>query len=157
MYAVKVFRFMSKEEFEKYRNGEILINTAKHIAKTNSKGFCFLSFEDFTPEEAMHFLSGIVNFEVCAIFETNTRLTKSYGVYAEPINSTANTLKDIMSLFQAFYNRFTATEYCTTEYDKKKMKLLKYSENIWEQWRKLEEQGSLKWIEVNKENKRDEL
>lgn len=85
------------------------------------------------------------------------RLTKSYGVYAEPINSTANTLKDIMSLFQAFYNRFTATEYCTTEYDKKKMKLLKYSENIWEQWRKLEEQGSLKWIEVNKENKRDEL
>ncbi len=157
MYAVKVFRFMSKEEFEKYRNGEILINTAKHIAKTNSKGFCFLSLKDFTPEEAIHFLSGIVNFEVCAVFETDEILTKSYGIYAKPIKDTGNTLKDLMNLFYGFNNGFTASEYCATEYDNKEMKLLKYSENIWEQWRKLEEQGSLKWIEVNKENKRDEL
>ncbi len=153
MYAVKVFRFMSKEEFDSYMNGDILINTVKHKAKTNSKGFCFFSLEDFEPEDAMHFLSGIVNFEVCAVFETAERLIKSYGVYAKPIKSTGNALEDLINLFYGFNNRFTASEYCATEYDNKKMKLLKYSRNIWEQWCKLEEQSSLKWIEVNKENK----
>ena len=51
---MKVFRFMSKVEFEKYKNNFILKNNKKHDRKTNSIGFCFLNVEDFTPEEAMH-------------------------------------------------------------------------------------------------------
>lgn len=52
---MKVFRFMSKLEFEKYKNDITLINNKKHDGKTNSIGFCFLNIEEFTPEEAMHF------------------------------------------------------------------------------------------------------
>ena len=39
---MKIFRFMSRAEFEKYKNNEVLKNDTKHIGKTNSVGFCFL-------------------------------------------------------------------------------------------------------------------
>ena len=145
---MKVFRFMSKVEFEKYKNNFILKNNRKHDGKTNSIGFCFLNVEDFTPEEAMHFLSGIVTFDVCAVFETDEKLDKTYGIYAKPIKSTGNPIEDLMNLFCGFNERFTADEYCITEYDKKRMKLIKYSEEIWKQWNPRENQEELKWVEV---------
>lgn len=131
---MEVFRFMSIEEFEKYRNGSILINNTKHIGRTNSTGFCFFNLKDFKPEEAMHFLSGIVSFDICAVFETNEKLEKTYGGYKNPFNNTE-------------LNIFIADEYCITEYDNKRFKLLKYSENIWRQWDILEKQKELKWKE----------
>ena len=126
----------------------ILKNNKKHDGKTNSIGFCFLNVEDFTPEEAMHFLSGIVTFDVCAVFETDEKLDKTYGIYAKPIKSTGNPIEDLMNLFCGFNERFTADEYCITEYDKKRMKLIKYSEEIWKQWNPRENQEELKWVEV---------
>ena len=147
---MKVFRFMSKEEFEKYMNGDILINTVEHIAKTNSRGFCFLSLKDFEPEEAMHFLSGIVTFDVCAVFETDVKLNKSYGVYAKPIKETGNIMNDLINLFSNF-TTFKTNEYCTTSYDKRKMKLIRYTENIWKQWNPAEKQLKLDWKEAKYE------
>lgn len=145
---MKVFRFMSKEEFEKYNKNLTLKNNKKHDGKTNSIGFCFLNMEEYMPEEAMHFLSGIATFDVCAVFETEEKMNKTYGVYAKPIKSTGNPMEDLMNLFMGFTDRFTADEYCITEYSKKTMKLLKYSEEIWKQWNPAEEQLKLKWTEV---------
>lgn len=145
---MKVFRFMSKEEFEKYNKNLTLKNNKKHDGKTNSIGFCFLNMEEYMPEEAMHFLSGIVTFDVCAVFETEEKLHKTYGIYAKPIKSTENSIEDLMNLLGGFNERFTANEYCITEYDNKKMKLIKYSEEIWKQWNPIEEQTKLKWVEV---------
>lgn len=142
---MKVFRFMSKIEFEKYRNSFTLKNNKKHDGRTNSVGFCFLSIEDFTPEEAMHFLNGIATFDVCAVFETKENLNKTYGVYAKPIKSTGNLMEDWIKLLCGFNDRFKANEYCITEYDKNKMKLIKYSENIWQQWNPTKQQPKLKW------------
>lgn len=147
---MEVFRFMSKEEFKKYMNGEELVNKKEYRAKTNSKGFCFLDLKDFTPEEAIHFLSGIVSFDVCAVFETKDKMQKTYGVYAKPFKSTGNSIEDLLNIFSGFTDRFTANEYCTTEYNKETMKLLKYSEEIWKQWNPAEEQSKIKWVEVYK-------
>ena len=143
---MKVFRFMSNDEFEKYRNNITLKNDKKHEQKTNSIGFCFLNTEDYTPEEAMHFLSGIVSFDICAVFETEENLQKTYGVYAKPIKSTGNPMEDLIKLLCGLNDKFTTNEYCTTEYDKKTMKLMKYSENIWNQWNPLEQQPKLEWV-----------
>lgn len=144
---MKVFRFMSKVEFEKYKHNFTLQNNTKHDGKTNSVGFCFLDIEEFTPEEAMHFLSGIVTFDVCAVFETEEKLHKTYGIYAKPIKSTGNLMEDLLNVLGGFTDRFTANEYCITEYNKETMKLLKYSKEIWKQWNPIEEQTKLKWVE----------
>ncbi len=144
---MKIFRFMSKKEFEKYENGETLKNNTIHKGKTNSIGFCFLDAEEYTPEKALHFLSGIVAFDICAVFETEKKLNKTYGVYAKPIKSTGNPFEDLLNIFAGYMDNFTANEYCTTKYSNKDFKLLKYSENIWEQWEPKEEQSKIKWRE----------
>ena len=144
---MKIFRFMSKVEFEKYKKNFTLKNNKKHEGKTNSVGFCFLNIEDFTPEEAMHFLSGIATFDVCAVFETEEKMQKTYGIYAKPLKSTGNPMEDLINLLMGFTDRFTADEYCITEYNKNNMKLLKYSENIWKQWNPAEAQTKLQWKE----------
>jgi len=92
----------------------------------------------------MHFLSGIATFDVCAVFETKEELQKTYGIYAKPIKGTGNSMEDLLNVFSEFTDRFTANEYCTTEYNKETMKLLKYSEEIWKQWNPIEEQPKLK-------------
>ena len=145
---MKIFRFMSKKEFEKYRSGEILENKTIHTNKTNSIGFCFFNIDNYKPERAMHFLSGIVTFDVCAVFETEKKLNKTYGVYAKPIKSTGNSFEDLLNLFARFTDTFTANEYCITKYNNKDFKLLKYSEDIWKQWQSIEEQQEFIWKEV---------
>lgn len=140
---MKVFRFMSKEEFEKFNNGETLYNYKQHNEnKTTSTGFCFFNLKDYKPYETIHFLSGIVNFDVCAIFEVErNKLKERYGRYNK---------QNTMLIPCIFLQSFFATEYCTTEYSNKDFKLLKYSEDIWKQWRLAEEQEDLEWIEVDR-------
>lgn len=142
-----LFRFMSKKEFEAFREGKTLINETKHQGKTNSEGFCFFNINDYTPEEALHFLSGIVSFDVCVVFETKRILKQTYGIYAEPIKEIGNILDDLIKVLSGQIKKFTATEYCTTKYNNKDFKILKYGENLWKQW-KPEEQTKIKWIEV---------
>lgn len=133
---------MSIEEFAKFNNGEILHNDRVHNAKTTSKGFCFFDLKDYRPHEAMHFLSGLVSFDICAVFEVDkSKLKERWGVYAKHDNAT---------FFNLYRKTFHATEYCTTEYSNKDFKLIKFSECIWDQYDILEEQKELKWIEVDK-------
>lgn len=109
---MKLFRFMSKNEFDAYMNGDTLKNYAKHKGYTNSKGFCFMNLEDYEPEYAYSFLSGIVSVGVCVVFETDKILTKSYGRYAVPEGN--------------IFDSFISNEYCIEEYNKNDFKLIKY-------------------------------
>lgn len=137
---------MSIEEFAKFNNGEILHNDRVHNAKTTSKGFCFFDLKDYNPHEAVHFLSGLVSFDVCAVFEVDkSKLKERWGKYHK-----LNTMLIPCMFPQVFY----ATEYCTTEYSNKDFKLIKFSECIWDQYDILEEQKELKWIEVNRNEQR---
>ena len=133
---------MSKEEFERFNNGETLYNYKQHDEnKTTSTGFCFFDLNDYEPYEAVHFLSGIVSFDVCAVFETDkSNLKERYGRYNKQ-----NTMLIPYMFPQVFY----ATEYCTIKYSNKDFKLIKYSQDIWKQWRLPEEQEDLKWEEIN--------
>lgn len=145
---MKLFRFMSNTEFQKYQNGEILKNNTIHEAKTNSVGFCFLDFKDYTPEYALHFLSGIVSFDVCAVFETEEKINQSYGIYAKPLEETGDPLSDLIYFIKRFNEKITVNEYCTQKYSNKNMKLIKYSKEIWNQYGSLNNQQKLKWVEV---------
>lgn len=131
---------MNKNEFEKFKNGETLYNNTVHNAKTTSKGFCFFDLNDYRPHNAIHFLSGIVNFDICAVFETDKRnLKERYGKY----------YRQSTTLFPCiFLSVFYATEYCTTKYSNSNFRLIKYTENLWEQYAILEEQQDFNWKEV---------
>lgn len=151
---MKVFRFMSYEEFKKYKEGQVLENNTRHIGKTNSVGFCFLDADEIDIKEALHFLSGIASFDICAVFETNKKLNKTYGEYAKPIKDydKQNPLQfyhDLITLSSDIpENRRRINEYCTKKYSKADFKLIKYSENIWNQWNIIDHQKELIWKEV---------
>lgn len=72
---------MSREEFEKFNAGEVLYNNTRHNAKTSSIGFCFFDLKDHNPHEAVHFLSGLVNFDICAVFEADKSKLKEKWEY----------------------------------------------------------------------------
>lgn len=147
---MRVFRFMCKEEFDRLNNGEILTNYTNHKKnglKTDSIGFCFFDEEEIDIKEAIHFLSGIVSFDICAVFETEkNNLKQGYGIYAKPLSRTGILALD---LYNVMTNRekIQRTEYSTTTYNNSKFKLIKYSENIWSQYNPIEKQKELMWKE----------
>lgn len=116
---MKVFRFMSKKEYEKLINGEKLINRAKHMAHTTSVGFCFMDLKDNPPEVAYHYLIGLVCPEVCVIFNVKNKnvLSKGYGRYTD-INS------------KNFFARCIREEYYTTQYSKEDLEPIMVSKKI---------------------------
>ena len=129
---MKLFRFMSKDEFEKLINGEKLVNGKKHPGNTDSIGFCFMPYkEDEDIEYAHEYLSGIVTEDIIVVFETDkNNLNKSWGIYADP--------------YGHFFDTITETEYCTTNYNKNTFKILKYGVNI-------DEHGlNIKWYNTEK-------
>ena len=97
-------------------------------------------------------MSGIASFDICAVFETQEEMKKTYGIYAKPIKLKPNEdlIESIYRMLTDFDNTMTVDEYCISEYDNKKMKLIKYSEDIWKQWQPAKEQAKLKWIKGNK-------
>lgn len=143
-----VFRFMSKEEFYKYLNSETLKNNTRHCenSRTTSVGFCFFNIEDITPTEAMHRLSGIVSFDVCAVFDVNDKLLKkSYGMYATKIENTGDFITDMMAMLMGFGQREKLNEYCTKKYNNKDFKLIKYTSDCWSQWKPECDEEDLEW------------
>lgn len=116
---MKIFRFMSYKEFEKYMNGENLYNNTKHKAKTNSIGFCFFDINDFSPEFAWRFLKGAIFPDICVVFEVDeTLLRKGYGIYSDP----NKTLYELMNFIPKMIR---VSEYCTENYNKEVFKLMK--------------------------------
>lgn len=122
------------------RNGEVLENNSKHHEdygfKTDSIGFCFFDFEEYSPEIMSHSVSGIVSFDLCVVFETEKdKLIKSSGIYAKP-DKRGKSLFDVLSAIATNKGteNFKAIEYCTTHYSSKDFKMLKYAIPKWFEW-----------------------
>ncbi len=149
---MKVFRFMSNEEFERFNRGEKLLNYNKHWKenKTDSEGFCFFDLEDFKPEDAMHFLTGIVPLDICAVFEVDeSYLNKSCGRYAKPFQGlTGDPLVDLLKAIMGQTESFDAKEYCTTEnFNNENFKLVKYTKECYKSWNS-EGKENFNWEDV---------
>lgn len=77
-------RFCSAAEYNAFARGETLENNTDHGKKrgydtTTSVGFCFFPEN---PEDAKHWLSGIVDFDYCLTLDIPDRLLRSsYGRY----------------------------------------------------------------------------
>lgn len=102
-------RFCSQKEFEAYKRGEVLSNPTNHSVKrggaSTSVGFCFFPEN---PERAKHWLSGIVDFDVCITVEVNpSDVVQSRGRY-------------LGAKKRVVYKK----EYCTVEYDNRRFKLI---------------------------------
>lgn len=141
---MRIFRFMSEEEFNKYKNGEVLINETNHSEKggrTTSKGFCFLDYNKYIPEESFHFLTGLVNDSYCCIFDTNKPLNEGTGIYADnsDLKQEEISMKDVFEMFERFITgnyegipRQEVKEYSTCEYSNKDFKLVGYAKpDLW--------------------------
>lgn len=113
---MQVLRFMSLDEFEKYRAGEILTNEIAHQAHTNAIGFCFLDENDYSAPAAYEFMSGIVSAEICAVFECKDIFNHTNGRYADPYGS--------------FFQSMGVEELCTTEYSNQQLKLVKFCDTF---------------------------
>lgn len=118
---MKLHRFCSKEEYEKYMAGEKLINYKDHGKErgydaSTAVGFCFF-VED--PEKAKHWLSGIVDFDYCLTFNVPHSAVKlCHGRYPNWIKPG---VRD---------GSVKRTEFCCPEYDNKTFKLLNVSERF---------------------------
>ena len=106
------YRFMSNKEMQKLSSGMVLKHTGKFNARTTSNGFCFLSDEKYTPEEAYLFLSGIVTDDVVVEFKTNTPLVESIGIYSDPYGN--------------YFDCMEVKEYCISEYSRETMIPVRY-------------------------------
>lgn len=121
--GLTVMRCMSKAELVAYRKGEVMRNLSTHPGqRTNSIGFCFFpvgpNCDKITTR--LQYLSGIVNMEVVAVFETipPARLTIAHGYYTSPDARRVDRLEIISTA------TFKRTEFCTTVYDNDMLKLL---------------------------------
>ena len=108
---------MSDAEYELLISGAKLMNINRHRdsgRRTNSVGFCFFT-ED--PDEAIHWLRGIVRLDWCVTLDfPDKMLKKSYGVYRDPDK---DPYKEGMGFFEAIFMpcpSMRKTEYCTTNY-----------------------------------------
>lgn len=124
---MKVMRFMSLAEFNKYLTGEVLQNYEDHKARTDAIGFCFLDADEYGANDAYHFLSGVVSSEICAIFEVpdHTPFKHGTGQFADPAARA-------LSIMEAMFNTDTidVKEYSITEYSDKQFKLVQYCDNF---------------------------
>ena len=122
-----VHRFMSNKEYQRLLAGETLTNTMIHAdngRKSSSVGFCFFTE---SPEDAIHWLSFIVNTDWCITFDIpELLLTKSRARYRDPE-------KDRWDAPATIYR----TEWCLKEYSIQIAHIVKadnqyamYAENI---------------------------
>ena len=125
---MKLFRFMSFEEFKKFDDGEELINNTDHSKdnnnKTNSIGFCFFNYAQHKPEEMLHSVFGVATCNICCIFETDRKnVRRTYGRYSQAIDKNTLDRRTII-----------AHEYCTTKYSKENFKVLQWAIPEWSNW-----------------------
>lgn len=111
---MRLTRFCSKVEYDKFLSGEMLTNTTDHYrggkGGSTSVGFCFTTDE---PKKAWRYLKGCVDFDVCVVLEIDDALlTRSTGKYAD--YSTDDGIGTCLK-----------HEYCLTSYSNKNAKLLK--------------------------------
>lgn len=125
---MKLIRFMSSGELAKYLNGDQLKNETnwkRAGQRSGSTGFCF--FDDSEPpEKRLHYVSGIVNMQTVAVFETkglrHSEIRKSAGVYRDPDRDTP-AFEELLDFTNVKVKR--VKEYCMKNYSHKTLRLLK--------------------------------
>lgn len=143
---MKVYRYMSLDEFTKLTSGIELHNNKKHNVEndTDSIGFCFLPEEttfvasnfgedpvevSFSPMSCYQFLYGIVSDDAILVeFEALQDFSVSKGTYADPI-------------YQEWGNIIIIDELCTRSYSRDTCKPLRYCYA-----------GEWQWYSLNLEN-----
>jgi hypothetical protein len=125
---LRVCRFMSQKEFERFIRGDVLINRTDWKSegrKTTAKGFCFFPAgpDDPEPEDRIAYLTGVVCMDVCAVFDTNVNdLNSSLGRYSDPdvpLSSITEILSGRLGGIQ------WVQEYSCETYSNKKFRLVK--------------------------------
>lgn len=120
-----VHRFMSMAEFQKLLKGETLHNSTNHAKdgyKTSSVGFCFTTDD---PDEAIHYLSGNVDTDVCVTFDVKAvQLQKSTALYRNPSMPVPEGKLFVPPLDGEAIEK---VEYCTQSYSLQTFHLLKVS------------------------------
>lgn len=107
---MRVVRFMSEEEYQRYWQGEVLRNGTDQReiwAGSSAKGFCFFEVGPAhdTPEERLHYLSGIASMDRCVIMETDARMTKTVAKYRNPwLDNERCLIDDIPTMERAEYS-----------------------------------------------------
>ena len=138
---MKLIRFMGIEELRKYLGGETLTNTTEWRAAgqaSDSRGFCF--FDDSEPpEKRLSYVSGIVNTNIVAMFETvpfaKIDLFEGSGRYRD-VEKDLPTWVDLLTFTNIKFKE--VREYSLTEYSNQILRLLKvgkpvrYTERAWE-------------------------
>ena len=123
---MKVYRYMSLNEFNKMAAGCEIIGRKSFRAYTESKGICFLpesvrfesesvdwdtlesEFQEvcFSPADCLRFLSGIVTDEVLVEFEAaEGYLSESRAFSSDPVNLDPDATIEITELCAPSYNR----------------------------------------------------
>ncbi len=115
-----VHRFMSAEEWRRLQAGQLLVNESKHRGfRSESRGFCFTTDD---PKEAIHYLSGNVDTDVCVTMEVpDGMLRKTKAIYRDTksdLNPTMlpTSLNDVPHVEK--------TEYCCTRYSLDKVRVI---------------------------------
>ena len=111
---------MSAEEWRRLQAGQLLVNESKHRGfRSESRGFCFTTDD---PKEAIHYLSGNVDTDVCVTMEVpEGMLRKTKAIYRDTksdLNPTMlpTSLNDVPHVEK--------TEYCCTRYSLDKVKVI---------------------------------
>ena len=116
---MRYVRFMSSNELEKFKQGEVLKNNTDWSKRANSGSVGFYFFGDnVKPEDRIKYLTGVVCMDQVAVFEPigGKPLRISQGLYRDPE-------KD--SLFTYPPATMQVTEYSIKEYSNKTMKLVR--------------------------------
>lgn len=86
---MKLYRFMSRDEFNKFSKGETLVNNTDHSKKrgtaSTAKGFCFGIGDEEQAMKDLRRLCGIVNTEILMVFEPKSidQFTPCQGRYVD--------------------------------------------------------------------------
>ena len=120
---MRYIRFLSKRELDKLLEGKTLLNYTNHNmqgGRTDSVGFCF--FDTSEPaEDRMEYLSGIVSMEAVIEIETDMKMKKGIGMYADP--DARPTLAELLS--GVTYGIKQKKEYSATKYSLDTVQLIR--------------------------------
>lgn len=120
---MKVYRFMSQVELDRYQEGGTLENRTdwkrQGHRRSTSVGFCFFG-DDVPIESRLHYVSGIVTFEAVAEFEAdNGKLVQSVGFYRDLAKDDGVSWPlPVMAV----------TEYCARRYSRETFRLIRTGE-----------------------------
>ena len=127
---MKLVRFMSENELQKYMRGERLENRTdwrKAGWDSGSRGFCFFG-DEVEPEERLSYAAGIVDISAVAEFEplpfVRLEMTESVGTYRDP-GKDAPSLEELLLLPFENIPKMRVREYSLQSYSNQVLRLIR--------------------------------